>query len=147
MYRFRSDGSLKTESQIRQENPNTSFPSVWTKQFENDFGVDKVLDSVGPETNRYQIAYHDGVEQNANGDWVWKWGVSEVTEEARAAIDNEQARAVRDTRDNLLKECDWTQVADAPVDRAAWAAYRQELRDVPKQSGFPWDITWPTPPQ
>ncbi|AZB56845.1 phage tail protein, partial [Cereibacter sphaeroides] len=45
-----------------------------------------------------------------------------------------------------LAACDWTQVADAPVDRAAWAAYRQTLRDVPEQAGFPAGIAWPEPP-
>lgn len=51
-----------------------------------------------------------------------------------------QARAKRDA---LLRESDWTQLPDAPVDRAAWAAYRQALRDVPLQPGFPASVTWP----
>ena len=53
----------------------------------------------------------------------------------------------REFRDNLLSSCDWTQVADAPVDKAAWATYRQALRDVPSQAGFPHDIVWPTKPE
>ena len=53
----------------------------------------------------------------------------------------EQARA---KRDNLLTASDWTQVADAPVDQAAWATYRSLLRDVPQQAGFPDNVTWPT---
>ena len=54
-----------------------------------------------------------------------------------------QARAHRDA---LLTGSDWTQVADAPVDQAAWATYRQALRDVPTQSGFPENIDWPSVP-
>jgi len=46
----------------------------------------------------------------------------------------------------LLKESDWTQVADAPVDQSAWADYRQALRDVPQQEGFPQEVVWPNPP-
>jgi len=38
---------------------------------------------------------------------------------------------LRIQRDRLLAASDWTQTADAPVDRAAWAAYRQALRDFP----------------
>lgn len=49
-------------------------------------------------------------------------------------------------RGYLLAASDWTQVADAPVDAAAWAAYRQALRDVPQQAGFPDNITWPEEP-
>ena len=56
----------------------------------------------------------------------------------------EQAKSVRQSRDDKLKESDWTQVADAPVDKAVWATYRQALRDVPLQTGFPWTIDWPT---
>lgn len=55
----------------------------------------------------------------------------------------EQARSYRTV---LLTSSDWTQVADAPVDQAAWATYRQALRDVPQQAGFPTDVVWPTPP-
>ena len=53
---------------------------------------------------------------------------------------------IRSHRDMLLKESDWTQVADAPVDQAAWATYRQALRDVPQQAGFPHEVDWPAKP-
>ena len=54
--------------------------------------------------------------------------------------------AVRKIRDDLLSKSDWTQVADAPVDQAAWAEYRQKLRDVPQQAGFPAEVDWPAKP-
>jgi len=57
-----------------------------------------------------------------------------------------KADEVRAERDRLLAETDWTQVADAPVDAQAYADYRQALRDVPQQSGFPGDIDWPVKP-
>ena len=58
-----------------------------------------------------------------------------------------QAEIVRSERDRLLAASDWTQVADAPVNQAAWAAYRQALRDLPQQDGFPRDVIWPTTPE
>ena len=57
------------------------------------------------------------------------------------------AAQARTQRDGLLSQSDWTQVADAPVDHQAWADYRQALRDVPQQNGFPTDINWPTKPE
>ena len=45
--------------------------------------------------------------------------------------DNDYESMMRKVRDSMLKESDWTQVADAPVDRGAWATYRQALRDFP----------------
>jgi hypothetical protein len=56
------------------------------------------------------------------------------------------AEQVRAERDALLAACDWTQVADATVDQAAWAVYRQALRDVTAQAGFPTNIVWPVKP-
>lgn len=56
------------------------------------------------------------------------------------------ARQVRSERNYRLVASDWTQVPDAPVDQTAWAAYRQALRDVPQQDGFPYNITWPEVP-
>ena len=60
---------------------------------------------------------------------------------------DQQAQEVRAQRDALLADSDWTQVADAPADAQAWADYRQELRDLPAQDGFPFDISWPAKPE
>ncbi|WP_338668552.1 tail fiber assembly protein [Pseudodesulfovibrio methanolicus] len=69
-----------------------------------------------------------------------------VDEAARAAA---EADAVRARRDKLLADSDWTQLADAPLDaeeKTVWATKRQAWRDVPQQGGFPYNVTWPTPP-
>ena len=52
----------------------------------------------------------------------------------------------REQRDLLLQQSDWTQVPDAPVNATSWATYRQALREVPTQSGFPSSVNWPTKP-
>jgi nitrogen fixation protein len=68
-------------------------------------------------------------------------------EQEYAAGANDRAAAeIRTERDAKLTESDWTQVADAPVDQAAWATYRQALRDIPDQAGFPNEVNWPTEP-
>ena len=53
---------------------------------------------------------------------------------------------LRQQRNTLLKQSDWTQVPDAPVDQAAWAAYRQALRDLPANTTDPRNPTWPSKP-
>ena len=56
--------------------------------------------------------------------------------------------SVRCKRDLLLNESDWTQLSDARVaDKPAWEAYRQELRDITKQPGFPHNCLWPKEPR
>jgi len=56
------------------------------------------------------------------------------------------AASAREQRNTLLTKSDWTQVADAPVDQQAWATYRQGLRDITSQEGFPEAIMWPVAP-
>jgi hypothetical protein len=89
------------------------------------------------------------VEKDAllvDGIWTQVYAVEELDEEERQTSAAEQTRSVRQQRDKKLKDSDWTQVIDAPVDQAAWAAYRQALRDVTSQTGFPWTIEWPVAP-
>jgi hypothetical protein len=56
------------------------------------------------------------------------------------------ASEARAQRNALLSASDWTQVADAPVDKVIWGAYRQALRDITAQAGFPVTINWPVAP-
>jgi hypothetical protein len=51
----------------------------------------------------------------------------------------------RNERNTLLQECDWTQTIDAPVDQAAWAIYRQALRDITEAEGWP-EVEFPIKP-
>lgn len=85
------------------------------------------------------------VETNARID-----GPCEVVNDAIVPLpvdaDAIAARQVRSERNLKLTASDWTQIADAPVDASAWATYRQALRDVPDQPGFPNNVTWPQPP-
>ena len=71
-----------------------------------------------------------------------EWDAREA--EFEAGADDRAAAKIRKERDAKLTKSDWTQVADAPVDQAAWATYRQALRHIPAQVGFPNEITWPT---
>jgi hypothetical protein len=64
-----------------------------------------------------------------------------TVEELQARIDT-QWQVIRTQRNQMLKDTDWTQVEDAPVDKAKWAMYRQKLRDITKQSD-PFKIDWP----
>ena len=73
-----------------------------------------------------------------------EWDAMEA--EYAAGANDRAAAEIRKERDAKLTESDWTQVADAPVDQTAWATYRQTLRDIPAQAGFPNTVTWPIEP-
>lgn len=80
------------------------------------------------------------------GDWVYTVEVVPLTPEDIEARNQAQASNVRAERDELLLDSDWTQLSDSPVDPLPWRTYRQELRNVPQQAGFPWTIVWPVAP-
>ena len=160
--RIRESGAVMYESEFRALHPNTSMPQQLSEELLNDFGADVVFE--GPQATGgtvYQYSQAQGVEQ-VNGKWYTKYvlgptfidtvedGVTTTALEHENAYkgqkDAEQAKSVRATRDAKLAECDWTQVADAPVDKAVWATYRQALRDVTAQEGFPWTVTYPDKP-
>ena len=62
--------------------------------------------------------------------------------------ESDAANAARYKRNRLLDECDWTQMSDVPLEnKDALAAYRQALRDLPEQPGFPEAIAWPDAPE
>jgi len=150
-------GQVMYESEFRAYQKANGGPTweTTTDEVLEALGADVIFE--GPQVTGgtvYQYSQAAGVEQ-INGKWYTKYvlgpiftdGETTATEQEaayKAAKDAEQAKSVRTARDEKLKDSDWTQIADAPVDKAAWATYRQALRDVPTQSGFPWEITWPT---
>ena len=162
--RIRTTGAVMYESEFRaytKANGGPSWDTTTTEVLEA-LGADVVFE--GPQATGgtvYQYSQAQGVEQ-IEGKWYTKYvlgptfidtvedGVTTTAAEHEAAYkaskDAEQAKNVRATRDAKLAECDWTQVADAPVDKAVWATYRQALRDVTAQEGFPWTVTYPEKP-
>lgn len=162
--RIRETGAVMYESEFRaytKANGGPSWETTTTEVLEA-LGADVVFE--GPQATGgtvYQYSQAQGVEQ-IEGKWYTKYvlgptfidtvedGVTTTAAEHEAAYkaskDAEQAKSVRATRDAKLAECDWTQVADAPVDKAVWATYRQALRDITTQEGFPWTVTYPEKP-
>lgn len=102
-------------------------------------GVDGQIDT--QSIFRSEDGLHYGLVYDLDDGWK---GV----ELSLAALPHEVISAdVRIRRDQLLSSSDWTQAADAPVDKVAWATYRDALRNIPQQAGFPTDIAWPTKPE
>jgi len=143
--RIPSTGQVMYEGEFRALFPNTSLPQQLTEALINSLGGEVVFEGQQAQPTRYQTAFADGVEQVA-GKWYTKYSVADMDEEAIAALDAKQAESVREDRNKRLAETDWTQLTDAPADTEAWATYRNNLRNVTEQSGFPWEVTWPNKP-
>lgn len=144
--RIRDTGNVVTEQEFRAMHPDTSFAALDEATLDA-FGADVVLEGPQAQPTRYQVAYRDGVQQ-IEGQWFTKYSVADMDADAIAAKDAEQAKAVRAERNAKIAASDWTQGKDIPDNiSSVWAAYRQALRDVPQQAGFPWDVQWPTQPE
>ena len=81
---------------------------------------------------------------NRHYDEYLEWAKTNTTEEADGLSWND----IRLKRDGILKETDWTMTTGSSVDQAQWAAYRQNLRDIPQtyKDKTPDDVVWPTQP-
>ena len=166
--RLRSTGEVMYEGEFRTRFaanlPSTPLTQEWLNSYTTDPAGDIVFE--GPQATGgtvYQYSQRAGVEQ-LEGKWYTKYILGPVfTDRAaegdqpaqtaaeqetayKAMKDAEQAKSIRNQRTEKLKDSDWTQIADSTADKTAWATYRQALRDITAQSGFPWTITWPESP-
>ena len=160
--RIRETGAVVYESEFRAYTKANGGPTweTTTTEILDKLGADVVFEGAQATGGTvYQYSQASGVEQ-IDGKWYTKYvlgpiftdGETTVAEQQaayQAQKDTEQAAAVRSTRDSKLAESDWRVIKAAETSTtldSAWATYRQALRDVTSQSGFPWTITWPDAP-
>lgn len=86
------------------------------------------------------------VECSDNVGIDWSYINGEFVDTRPKPTEQEVADAVRFERNQLLALSDWTQLRDTASESVKWETYRQELRDITNQSGFPWEINWPVKP-
>lgn len=130
---------------LRKDNPQVSFPKNFTPEMLATWNVYPVEPVDSPIVD-YTQNLKESEPIYIDGRWKQNWIITPATADEIASLQQSQTQNMRVTRDELLVKSDWTQVADAPVDKAAWAAYRQALRDIPQQTGFPTTIDWPVKP-
>ena len=159
--RVRETGQVITEQEFRRLHSNTSFPQVLTPEILDDFDVDPILEGPQAQTTApYEISVRQGIEE-INGQWFTKYVVGPTftdTEDKTAAeqeveykvrIDDQAAEGVRSQRDKLLQETDWIVIKAKETGTnlsASFKEYRQALRDITTQEGFPHNVTWPEKP-
>jgi hypothetical protein len=127
------------------ENPDTSFSSGWSGGFVNGVEYANVLPVDVPQVP-YTQNFAEGVPALISGVWTQTWVVTDATPEQISERTDNKSNMVRLDRNSRLTACDWTQLPDVSIDASAWAEYRQDLRDITNQAGFPWDVEWPLTP-
>ncbi len=162
-YRERTTGEVKNQGEWRAAFPNMSLPRVWTSNVCDAMNIDPVLPSPAATTSAYQTSVRDGVEQDANNNWVEKYVAKDMFADTtvdgktttkaeheaayQATLDANIAAGHRSTRDSKLAETDWTAMSDVTM-ADNMKTYRQALRDLPTHSNWPnlEDADWPTKP-
>ena len=141
-FRIRETGEIVSDSEFRLRNKHTSFPRIIDEPLQDQFGIDMIFE--GPQKQGpppYSYTYRDGIEK-IDDKWYTKYTIGKRD---KKEIDDNQAKNIRNRRDNLIKESDWRAVSDRKLE-PEWKEYRQALRDITKQEGFPHDVKWPTDP-
>jgi hypothetical protein len=131
---------------LRRDNSNTSFPRNPSDAVLADWNMFPVVEQSPPEYNPANQNLNQLNPTLAAGQWLQTWQVTAASAEEIAERLQRKEAEVRQQRNELLSACDWTQLPDSPADHGAWATYRQALRDVTAQEGFPWDVVWPEMP-
>lgn len=149
--KYKGNKVLRTlnHSQLMAELSGEDIPEELTEEFLKKHNIAEVPSCPTP-SNLKEDKYHRlGFEyKKVKGKWtrevvlvpVHAWEVDSRYEE--------KCKQVRDRRNSLLQETDWTQLGD--VERGVgkkYLSYRQKLRDIPEQEGFPFTVGWPTPPR
>ena len=163
-YRHTETGEVKTQGQWRSHYSNVSLPRTWQTATLTGLNLEAVLASPAATTTAYQSSSRDGVEQDANGNWVEKYVArdmfSDTTDENgvtttkaehevayQAGLDANVAEANRRTRDELLSATDFYALTDVTMN-SDMTSYRQALRDIPAHADWPnlTDADWPVKP-
>jgi hypothetical protein len=146
-----------TAARLRYENPKISFPASLAGIDLSEYGFAPFQCTDPDVYNPKYETLEEVVPRLVDGVYVQTWSISDIyTTEERQALDAEEAAQLpllraeehRGTRSELLMLSDWTQIADATVNKVEWATYRQALRDITTHSNWP-DLTeadWPTAP-
>lgn len=144
-----TDGAVEqypvTLNQLKAEFPNTSFPQNIGSVDLTSFGYANVVSSAQPTYNANTETITEGTPVLANGVWVQTWQKTNLSAEKITEKTAVRAAAARTQRDARLADTDYLALSDSTL-TDEMRTYRQALRDVPAQSGFPDNITWPTKP-
>lgn len=126
-----------TMGHLRRDNPNVSFPRTCSDELLASYDMYPFQQDPKPDYDPL-TQYLDEAFEQRDGSWYKTW----------TAVNKSQEKAevnIRNRRTNLLTETDWMALSDVTLS-AEWAAYRQALRDITSQDGFPYSVIWPTKP-
>jgi len=149
--RVRETGEVISERDLYYKYPNISFPKPLTPYVIETYGLEVILEGPQPQTTPpYETVVRQGIEE-IKGKWFTKYVIGpifnnqEEEDSYRLNIDTQASKGIRNNRNNLISESDWMSCSDF-IMSDEWRQYRQELRDITIQEGFPHNVEWPEEP-
>jgi hypothetical protein len=131
---------------LRVLHPQTSLPDPLPAAVAKELGLFEVEEVPAPVADPATERVIEKTPQWTSGQLQQCWEVVKLSAQEQSERQFEQEVLIRQERNQCLSSCDWTQLPDVAVDKQAWADYRQALRAIPNQAGFPWEVKWPNPP-
>jgi hypothetical protein len=134
--------AMYTLGQLRRDNPQTSFPKLMPDDLLASYDVYPYTRPAVPEYDSLSHRLTDGAFEQVEGAWSLPYVVEQLPQ-------GQAESNIRSRRDSRLQESDWVVARSyergEPVP-ANWVSYRQALRDITAQAGFPYSVEWPNKP-
>lgn len=141
-------GNPINENELRKLYPNISFPRKIIQENITQIDYYILYEGERPITTIFERIIQ-GPHQLIDGKWYTSWVVESFTEEEIKYATNIKKQDIRRQRDIMLQETDWVVIKSKELNEEVplyWITYRQELRDITNQLGFPYDVIWPEKP-
>jgi hypothetical protein len=133
-----------TIKNLRDSLPNVSLPANLSNEQLVEWDMYEVQFSAAP--NDYTKNIIEGTPTLIDGNYYQNWIQTDANESEIQQRLEDKWFEVREIRNQLLMECDWTQLSDIPTEiKNLWSSYRQDLRDITNQTN-PFNIIWPVKP-
>lgn len=135
--------------QLKMENKNVSFPSIITNALLESFNVYSVELKDSGFDDDYTKDVIELTPTLSGSVYIQTYQITDADETTLNKRKEIKWEEVREERNILLSDCDWTQFQDSPITGSKlteWQTYRQSLRDITNQEN-PYNITWPTKPE
>lgn len=139
------------EKNFRMLFKNTSFPEFLTPEVVEPFGFGVYEFTQAPQPKKFTKVVEDIPTKGSDGIYYQTWKLVSMTNTEIELVTKEKESEVRNDRNMKLYMSDWTQLNDVEQNYSdefinQWQDYRNELRKITQQKGFPWDIKWPAEP-
>lgn len=134
---------LVNEVTFRKSYPNISFPAILSNETLRPYEHAIIEDVAAPICDADERLIATDTCYEIDNRYYINYNKVKMSD---SDIDS-HSTSIRQLRNQLLSESDWTQGKDIPdAMSAAWQPYRQALRDLPNQTGFPFNVEWPNQP-